>query len=93
MMQSHLESWIEAVLNTAIGFFISYGLWYPVAFLHGIETNHVQNLSITACFTAASLIRSYVIRRWCQAYLRAVVKKLTLFLQPLFRIKETNHNG
>ncbi len=65
MNQSRLISLVESALNTASGFFISWGMWaWVVAPLFGFDYAHTQALSITMIFTVSSLLRSYVIRRF-----------------------------
>jgi hypothetical protein len=52
-------------MNVLSGFFISLAVWiFLVAPLYGIEVSYTQNLEITAIFTAFSVVRSYVIRRF-----------------------------
>lgn len=53
MTQTRLGSLIEALINVAIGFTISLG----------------QNLFIGVLYTLISVARSYVVRRWFNAYL------------------------
>ena len=62
-MQSRLQSWIEAVINTAVGFAISFAVLHGVAWLYDLPLNHTQNAEITAIFTITSLLRSYALRR------------------------------
>ena len=65
MNQSRLTSLVEASLNIATGFFISWGMWaWVVAPLYGFDYAHTQALSITCIFTVTSLLRSYIIRRF-----------------------------
>lgn len=64
MNQTRLVSLIEACINTAIGFCISYLAWPPIAAMFGMPYNHAQHFGIVLVFTVISVIRSYVIRRW-----------------------------
>ena len=71
MNQTRTASLIEACMNTAIGFVISLVLTAVVlpAYCHPVTFG--QNLQITAIFTLASIARSYVLRRWFNARIRA----------------------
>jgi len=58
-MQSRLSSLIEAIVNVAVGFIVSViitALIFP-----GLSFG--ENLRITLIFTAASIARSYAVRR------------------------------
>lgn len=63
-MQSRLQSWVEAIGNTALGFLISFGVLHAVAWFYDLPLNHQQNAEITAIFTVSSLLRSYGLRRF-----------------------------
>ena len=63
-MQTKLDSLIEAVINTFIGFviaFISQLVFFPIV---GIEANLEQNFILTVLFTLVSIIRTFIIRRY-----------------------------
>jgi hypothetical protein len=71
MEQSKLGSLIEAGMNILIGFgvaLVSQIVVFPLVGIHGVPFS--TNLEIGAYFTAISLVRSYVIRRWFNARLR-----------------------
>jgi hypothetical protein len=62
--QSRTTSLLEASLNTASGFILSYLVWMLVAApLLDIPVNHHDTFWITVLFTGVSLVRSYVWRR------------------------------
>ena len=64
--QSRTGSLMEALANVAAGYIVAIGvqrLAYP---LFGIETTLATDGMIAAIFTAASLTRSYVLRRFFQ---------------------------
>ena len=63
MTQSRVDSAMEAVTNTAIGFALSLITWAIVAHAFGIPMTWGTNLQITAIFTAVSIARQYVLRR------------------------------
>jgi membrane protein implicated in regulation of membrane protease activity len=69
MSQSRLSSFLEATLGTAIGFVISVALTAVVLPAYGHNVTLSQNLQITFIFTVASIVRSYVLRRWFNAYI------------------------
>lgn len=63
-MQTKLQSLIEAITNTAIGFIISLMATFAILPLLGIESTPLKNLKLTIFFTVISILRSYIIRRW-----------------------------
>ena len=63
-MQSKIDSLIEAVISTFIGFviaFISQLIFFPIV---GIEATLGQNFILTILFTLVSIIRTYIVRRF-----------------------------
>lgn len=76
MNQSRLSSLIEAVINVAIGFFISLALTAVVLPAYGHAVTFGQNLQITAIFTVASIARSYCVRRWFNARIHRTATRL-----------------
>lgn len=62
--QGRLESIVEVSISTGIGFVVSLLAWPPVAWLHGIEYTYTSNVTITVIFTALSLTRAYIVRRF-----------------------------
>lgn len=77
MQQTRLGSLIESVMNIAIGYgvaLISQIILFPFFDIHITLTT---NLWIGAWFTAISLVRSYVIRRWFNARLHKAAMALT----------------
>lgn len=70
MEQSKLGSLIESIVNIMIGLIIallSQLVVFPLVGIHDVAFS--TNLEIAAYFTAISLVRSYVIRRWFNARL------------------------
>lgn len=61
--QSRIDSLMEALTNTAIGFLVSLVTWIVVARIYGIPMSAGTSLSITAIFTVVSVLRQYVLRR------------------------------
>lgn len=78
-MQSRIGSLFESAANIVIGFcvaLISQLLVFP---LFGIDIPFSSNLGISAWFTAISLVRSYVIRRWFNARIQAAARAVSDF--------------
>lgn len=61
--QSKIDSAMEAVTNTTIGFVISMVTWHFVAAAFNIPMPLSANLLITGIFTVVSIVRQYVLRR------------------------------
>jgi hypothetical protein len=61
--QSRIDSLMESITNTAIGFVVSLVTWFFVARAYGIQMTWFTNISITMIFTVVSIIRQYVLRR------------------------------
>lgn len=76
MEQSKLGSLIETCLNTAIGFGVALLSQIVVFPMFGIDVPFSTNLGIGAWFTAISVARGYVIRRWFNARLRRAAESL-----------------
>lgn len=64
MTQSRLGSFIEAWANVLIGFGINMVANMAVLPLFGFPVSAGQAFGIGLIFTAISIVRSYVIRRW-----------------------------
>lgn len=76
MSQSKIESLIETIINTAIGFLVALASQLIVFPMVGIDASISTNLEIGAWFTVISVVRGYVIRRWFNARLRLAAKRL-----------------
>jgi hypothetical protein len=88
-MQSRLGSLIEVVVNTIIGFVISFAANLVILpmFGHG-SPSMANNLGMTAVFTVLSLLRSYVLRRWFNARITEASNRAAARLS-----KESNANN
>ena len=62
-MQSRIQSFIEANINTAIGFVVSMLLAYFVLPYFGLEKSVKTSLEVVLIFTFASIVRNYLVRR------------------------------
>lgn len=65
--QSKASSFIEASLNTLVGFVCSYLLQLLLNEVYMVDMSHETAAWFVAWFTVASIIRSYVIRRYFNA--------------------------
>ena len=63
-MQSKRDSLIETLTNVGIGWFISFIANMLVLPLFGYNINLTDGVLISIIFTAISVIRGYVVRRW-----------------------------
>lgn len=76
-MQSRTHSFIESLVNVALGMIISMALQIVVFPAFGHAFTLAQNFGITVIFTVASIVRSYVVRRWFNALLHRAVVRVT----------------
>ena len=63
MSQSRKHSFLEALLNTASGFLISYFVAELTFTYFNFQSSHKQTFTITCIFTVVSIVRSYIWRR------------------------------
>lgn len=63
MSQSRLSSLEETCMSIAIGFVVSLVLTALVLPAYGHAVTFAENVQITAIFTAASIVRGYLVRR------------------------------
>ena len=63
MKQSRLMSLVEAVTNVVVGYGVAVMAQMLVFPLFGLQASLTDNLLIGAIFTAASIVRSYSLRR------------------------------
>lgn len=76
MAQSKMQSLVESIVNVIIGYgvaILSQVLVFP---LFGIDVPLSTNFAIGAWFTAISLARSYVIRRWFNGMAASIASKV-----------------
>ena len=76
MTQSKLGSFVEAVMNTAIGYVLSLIVQLIVYPLYGAKFTFFENIQIGLIFMVVSLLRSYVIRRWFNQYIHKASLKI-----------------
>lgn len=80
MAQSKLSSVIEVITNSVIGVLTALVTQTLVFPLFGIYLTASSNILITLIFTAVSIVRSYIIRRWFNS------KKFSGWLETKIRI-------
>ena len=77
MSQSRLSSFYEACMNIAIGFTINFfANLVLIPYFLGVEVPLAANWWMGCAYTAISLVRSYVIRRWFNARLHTAARHL-----------------
>lgn len=77
MLQSRLSSLIEAGINAAIGIVISMCLTSVVFPAFGARISFIDNVLITAIYTATSIARGYAVRRWFNARIHRAAERLS----------------
>lgn len=63
MRQAKIDSLMESITNTAVGFAISLITWAIIARAYGIPMTWGTNLQIVGWFTIVSIARQYILRR------------------------------
>lgn len=74
--QTRLGSLYEALINIVIGYWVNFFANLLILPLFGFHVTLAQNLKIGLLFTAVSIVRQYVIRRWFNARLHAAASRL-----------------
>ena len=64
MKQTKRHSFIESCTNVLIGYFVALASQLAIFPLFGIHVAFRDNILIGLYFTAISILRSYVLRRW-----------------------------
>lgn len=77
MTQSRRSSFIEALINVAIGFSINYCANMLIFPLFGFHISPGSNLLMGVIYTGISIMRSYVVRRWFNARIARAAEALT----------------
>ncbi len=81
MQQSKIDSLIEALLSTFIGFVVSFTANLMLMPMLGIPVSLSQNFILTVAFTFVSVARSYLVRRFANKYLSQVRAKMVEFFK------------
>lgn len=87
MSQTKIESFVEAVVNMAIGYPVAILSQLIIFSLAGIHVELSTNFIIGFYFAAISILRSYVIRRFFNSKLQALKSKLTRVLNDYMRVQ------
>lgn len=74
MEQSKLGSFIEALMNTVIGYILNLGVQLLVYPAFGATFTFTQNIYIGLIFMVVSITRSFVIRRYMNARLHKIAQ-------------------
>lgn len=80
-MQSRLDSFIEACINTIIGFVVQFISATIFLSLLGVPISTTDNLLLGLGMTFVSVARGYAIRRFCQRYLTSLKEYLVEFFR------------
>lgn len=73
--QSRRSAIIEAWVNILVGFTINYFMNLALP-LVGAQLSMSENFMLGWVFTAASIVRQYVIRRWFNAHIHALATRI-----------------
>lgn len=76
MNQSRLSSLIEVLIGIVIGFAINWFANLVILPMYGFAITGGQAFSMGLLFTAISVVRGYVIRRWFNARLHRMAERL-----------------
>jgi hypothetical protein len=74
MAQSRIDSFLESVVNTLIGFLVALSSQLVIFPLYGIHNSLSTDISITCWFTLVSVLRSYLLRRYFNTRLTRVIR-------------------
>lgn len=78
MEQTKLASLYEAVINVVIGLVINLMAQMIIFPFWGFHPSFGTNLGIAMMFTPISVLRGYVIRRWCNEKIRNAAEIMAL---------------
>jgi hypothetical protein len=74
--QTRMGSFIESLINIAIGYVINFTANLLILPLIGFHITVTQNLFIGLLYTIVSVARSYVVRRWFEARIHKAALRL-----------------
>ena len=80
--QSKLESLIESAINTGLGFLVAMVTQILIYPLFDIDVTVGDQALLALIFTAVSLVRGYVVRRYFNTYFKHTV----IYLSGLLRL-------
>lgn len=76
MTQTKLGSWIETIFSTLIGYSVALVSQWVIFPMFDIHLSHLQSAHIALYFTAVSLVRGYLIRRYFNQRLHNAAMRL-----------------
>lgn len=82
--QSKIDSFIEALVNTFVGFWVSWFAWIPIAWYFDVPLTSGSHFGIIACFTVLSVVRSFIVRRWFATKLHDISLKIATFIGGIY---------
>lgn len=74
-----MGSFIESLINIAIGYVINFTANLLILPLIGFHITVTQNLFIGLLYTIISVARSYVVRRWFEARIHKAAVRMASF--------------
>ena len=80
--QSKIESLIESIINTSLGFLVALITQILIYPLFDIDVTMGDQALLALIFTAVSLVRGYVVRRYFNTYFKHTV----IYLSGLLRL-------
>ena len=78
--QSKIESLIESIINTSLGFLVALITQILIYPLFDIEVSFGDQTLLALIFTSVSLVRGYIVRRYFNTYFKYTV----IYLSGLF---------
>jgi hypothetical protein len=81
MSQTRLSSFIEAIINVAIGFAINFTANMFIFPLFGFHITPGANLLMGLIYTVISVVRSYAVRRWFNARLHKLASAVAASME------------
>lgn len=80
MKQSKKHSFLEACMNTLIGFAVALIAQRVLFPLYGIHNSYNTDLQLVGWFTVISIVRSYYVRRLWDYGLRNFINRLAAYI-------------
>ena len=80
--QSKIESLIESIINTSLGFLVALITQILIYPLFDIDVTMGDQSLLALIFTAVSLVRGYIVRRYFNTYFKHTV----IYLSGLLRL-------
>jgi hypothetical protein len=81
MSQTRLSSFIEAIINVAIGFAINFTANMFIFPMFGFHITPGANLLMGLIYTVISVVRSYAVRRWFNARLHKLASAVAASME------------